>query len=48
MTRLTESLRLDSRQLREELYWQPPFSLEEGLALSVGAPRWTPKERAHV
>ena len=37
MDRLTESLRLDSRHLREELGWQPPFSLERALALSVDA-----------
>ena len=37
ISRLTESLRLDSRELREELGWRPPFTLEEGLAISVGA-----------
>lgn len=35
MDRLTESLRLDSRHLREELDWQPPFTLERSLALSI-------------
>jgi nucleoside-diphosphate-sugar epimerase len=35
MDRLTESLRLDSRHLREELGWEPPFSLRRALALSV-------------
>jgi nucleoside-diphosphate-sugar epimerase len=33
--RLTESLRLDPVRLREELDWRPPFTLEEGLAMSV-------------
>jgi nucleoside-diphosphate-sugar epimerase len=37
ISRLTESLRLDPRQLREELQWRPPFTLEEGLAISVGS-----------
>jgi nucleoside-diphosphate-sugar epimerase len=41
MSRLTESLRLDSRQLREELGWHPPFTMEDGLAISVGARSWT-------
>lgn len=36
MDRLTESLRLDSRHLRELLGWQPPFTLERAIALSVG------------
>ena len=43
MDRLTESLRLDSRHLRDALGWQPPFSLEEGLALSIVA---SPVDRA--
>jgi nucleoside-diphosphate-sugar epimerase len=38
MDRLTESLRLDSRFLREELEWKPPFSLERSLALSIQSP----------
>ena len=48
MDRLTESLRLDSRHLREELEWQPPFSLESALALSVDASggRSIPEARA--
>jgi UDP-4-keto-D-QuiNAc 4-reductase len=44
ISRLTESLRLDPRQLYEELHWHPPFTLEEGLAISVGARSWTPTE----
>jgi nucleoside-diphosphate-sugar epimerase len=36
MDRLTESLRLDSRYLRELLDWQAPFTLERAVALSVG------------
>ena len=38
MDRLTESLRLDSRYLREELEWQPPFTLERSLALAIQPP----------
>ena len=37
MDRLTESLRLDSRHLRDVLAWQPPFTLERALSLSVGS-----------
>ena len=37
MDRLTQSLRLDSRHLREELEWHPPFTLESALALSIDA-----------
>lgn len=37
MDRLTESLRLDSRHLREELDWAPPFTLRSALARSVPA-----------
>jgi nucleoside-diphosphate-sugar epimerase len=37
MDRLTESLRLDSRHLREDLEWFPPFSLDDALAISVGS-----------
>lgn len=36
MDRLTESLRLDSRHLRELLEWRPPFTLDRALAISVG------------
>ena len=39
MGRLTESLRLDSRHLREELGWSPPFSLEHALASSIDLSR---------
>ena len=39
MDRLTESLRLDSRHLHEELGWQPPFSLERALEQSIGDDR---------
>lgn len=42
MTRLTESLRLDSSFLRRELDWQPPFTLERSIARSVGAEISTP------
>ena len=35
MHRLTESLRLDSSQLRTGLGWHPPFSLEDSLARTV-------------
>ena len=38
MQRLTESLRLDSRYLREEFGWVPPFSLDRALAASLTAP----------
>jgi len=37
MDRLTESLRLDSRHLHEELGWDPPFSLQHALARSIDA-----------
>jgi UDP-glucose 4-epimerase len=37
MDRLTDSLRLDSRHLREELDWTPPFTLEQALARSIDA-----------
>jgi nucleoside-diphosphate-sugar epimerase len=37
MERLTESLRLDSHHLREQWGWQPPFSLERALELSMDA-----------
>ena len=39
MDRLTESLRLDSRHLREELGWSAPFSLERALALTLDPAR---------
>jgi len=45
MTRLTESMRLDPSRLREELDWHPPFTLEDGLAISVGAGSSRPEER---
>ena len=35
MERLTESLRLDSRHLREELDWHPPFTLAQALERSI-------------
>jgi nucleoside-diphosphate-sugar epimerase len=44
INRLTESLRLDPGRLYEELDWRPPFTLEEGLAISVGSRRWRPSE----
>ena len=44
MSRLTESLRLDPRRLYETLDWRPPFTLEDGLAISVGARSWRMKE----
>jgi UDP-N-acetyl-alpha-D-quinovosamine dehydrogenase len=37
MERLTETLRLDSTHLREELGWTPPFTLEAALRHSIGA-----------
>ena len=45
MSRLTESLRLDPRLLQEELDWHPPFTLEHGFAISVGARGWRAEER---
>jgi len=48
MDRLTESLRLDSRHLRDELEWQPPFTLERALALSVDASRARSHSEAHA
>jgi len=39
MDRLTESLRLDSRYLRDDFGWCPPFSLNRALADSVAAAR---------
>jgi UDP-4-keto-D-QuiNAc 4-reductase len=44
INRLTESLRLDPARLREELDWRPPFTLEEGLAISVVSRSSRPKE----
>lgn len=38
MDRLTESLRLDARYMRDEFGWHPPFSLERALAASVAGP----------
>ncbi len=43
MDRLTESLRLDSRQLEQELHWQPPFTLERALERSVDPVRLAAK-----
>ena len=43
MDRLTESLRLDSRHLQQDLHWQPPFDLETSLTQSVDARRLTAK-----
>jgi UDP-glucose 4-epimerase len=43
MERLTETRRLDSRHLQDELLWQPPFSLEAALERSVDARRLTAK-----
>jgi len=37
MDRLTESLRLDVRHLREVLEWEPPFTLEHAMQRSVGS-----------
>jgi nucleoside-diphosphate-sugar epimerase len=48
MSRLTESLRLDPQPLYEELDWHPPFTLEDGLAISVGARSLRREERADV
>ena len=48
MDRLTESLRLDSRHLRELLDWQPPFSLDRALALSLDASGGPSTAHAHV
>ena len=48
MDRLTESLRLDSRHLREELEWQPPFTLARALALSIDASGRPSTSHAHV
>jgi nucleoside-diphosphate-sugar epimerase len=33
--KLTESLEVDDRELRRELGWRPPFSVEEGLRATV-------------
>jgi nucleoside-diphosphate-sugar epimerase len=35
LARLTESLEVDERAIREELGWRPPFTLEEGLRLTA-------------
>jgi nucleoside-diphosphate-sugar epimerase len=35
MARLTESLELDDRAIREELGWRAPFTFEEGLRLTA-------------
>lgn len=35
LARLTESLEVDDRAIREELGWRPPFTLEEGLRLTA-------------
>jgi nucleoside-diphosphate-sugar epimerase len=48
MDRLTESLRLDSRHLRDELGWEPPFSLERAIALSIDAAGTPMTSHAHV
>lgn len=45
ISRLTESLRLDGTQLRDALQWHPPYTLEEGLAISVGARTSKPAEK---
>ena len=44
MDRLTESLRLDSRHLADDLRWRPPFTIEAALARSVDAERMTVKD----
>jgi nucleoside-diphosphate-sugar epimerase len=36
--RLTESLQLDGSALRRELRWEPPYSLEESIRLSLAPP----------
>jgi nucleoside-diphosphate-sugar epimerase len=41
MDRLTESLQLDSRHLLDDLGWEPPFTLEDALGRSIGAPDGT-------
>lgn len=38
MDRLTESLQLDGSALQRELQWVAPYSLEEGIRLSLGQP----------
>jgi nucleoside-diphosphate-sugar epimerase len=43
MERLTESLRLDSRHLLEELQWEPPFTLDRALQRSVDPAHLTAK-----
>jgi UDP-glucose 4-epimerase len=48
MDRLTESLRLDSRHLHDELGWTPPFSLECALTLSVDSARRPSESDAHA
>ena len=48
ISRLTESLRLDPAPLREQLDWRPPFTLEEGLALSVGSRSSKPEESVNA
>ena len=36
--RLLDSLELDDRKIRDQLGWQPPFSLDQGLALTLRPP----------
>ena len=47
MDRLTESLRLDSQHVNEELGWHPPYSLERALALSIEPTRPVVHSHAH-
>jgi UDP-glucose 4-epimerase len=47
MKRLTETLRLDSSHLKDDLNWDPPFSLEAALALSVQGAVPSSHARAH-
>jgi nucleoside-diphosphate-sugar epimerase len=48
LKRLTESLCLDGSVLRRDLGWQPPFSLEEAVAQSVGAASYAPTLDVHA
>jgi nucleoside-diphosphate-sugar epimerase len=35
LERLLDSLRVDSRKIRRELNWVPPYSLQQGLQATV-------------
>ena len=42
--KLTSSLYVDSGQIRRDLGWTPPFSMEEGLRRTLGGPLAKPKK----